>query len=178
MKTHIQAPTLETDRLILRAHTRTDFEPCFKMWSDPRVTEYIGGKPSTEQETWFRLMRYLGHWPLLGFGFWAAEEKQSGQFIGEMGFADFKREMTPSIQGVPELGWALRSEFHGKGYATEALKKIITWSQQQYSWKKTVCIINPENKISIRVADKCGYTLMCQAEMGGKPILLFERKME
>ncbi len=170
-----QAPTLETERLVLRAHTLQDFELCFKMWADPVVAKYIGGKPSTEQETWYRLMRYLGHWSLLGFGYWAVQEKQSGEFIGEVGFADFKRQMTPSIQGIPELGWALRSEFHTKGYATEALKKIMSWSDQTYQWRKTVCIITPENKVSVRVAEKCGYTLKTEAKMNESPILLFER---
>lgn len=175
MTRYPQAPELETERLILRPHTVHDFEPCFKMWSDPIVTRYIGGKPSSKQETWFRVMRYLGHWSLLGFGYWAVHEKQSGQFIGELGFADFKREISPSLQGVPELGWALLPGFHGKGYATEALKKVIQWTDEKYQWEKTVCIISPENKVSIRVAEKCGFVKKQETKLQDQLIFIFER---
>ena len=63
----------------------------------------------------------------MGFGHWAVEEKASGDFIGDLGFADFKRDIQPSIQGLPELGWVLASRAHGKGYATEAVRAAIAW---------------------------------------------------
>ncbi|HEV7178226.1 MAG TPA: GNAT family N-acetyltransferase, partial [Candidatus Baltobacteraceae bacterium] len=115
-------PVIETDRLLLRAHRLDDFPASLAMWTDPIVVKHIGGVPSTEQASWFRLMRYLGQWPLLGFGYWAIEEKSSGAFAGDIGFADFKRDIQPSIAGVPELGWALPTPMHGKGYATEAAR--------------------------------------------------------
>jgi len=55
-----QAPQLETERLSLRGHRLEDFPDCCAMWTDPEVTRFIGGKPSTEQEVWFRLVRYVG----------------------------------------------------------------------------------------------------------------------
>ncbi len=67
------------------------------MWADPEVTRYIGGKPLTEEESWARLLRYVGHWSLLGFGYWVVEEKTTGNFIGEVGFADYKRDL-PSLR--------------------------------------------------------------------------------
>src|ERR1700736_1329189 len=111
------APTIETARLLLRAHRPADFAARVAMWTDPVVTRFIGGKPSTEQQTWARLLNYAGHWALLGFGYWAIEEKASGAFIGELGFADFKREIDPAMRDVPELGWTLASAAHGRGYA-------------------------------------------------------------
>ena len=68
-----------------------------------------------------RLLRYAGHWWLLGFGYWVLQEKATGAFVGELGFAQWKRELEPAIQ-VPEAGWVLATAAHGKGYATEALK--------------------------------------------------------
>jgi RimJ/RimL family protein N-acetyltransferase len=66
---------LETDRLIMRPHVRADFDDSFAMWSDPEVTRFIGGQPSTREETWSRLLRYVGHWTMLGFGYWAVRDK-------------------------------------------------------------------------------------------------------
>jgi len=93
----------------------------------------------------------------MGFGYWAVEEKASERFLGEIGFADFKREIVPSIEGVPELGWVLASHAHGKGYATEALNAAIPWGDKNLSASRSVCIIDPENLASLRVAEKCGY---------------------
>jgi RimJ/RimL family protein N-acetyltransferase len=97
------------------------------MWADPIVTRYIGGKPLNAEESWARLLRYAGHWALLGFGYWVVEEKETGSFAGEIGFADYKRNMEPSLDGTPEIGWVIASEFHGKGYATEAVRAAVIW---------------------------------------------------
>jgi RimJ/RimL family protein N-acetyltransferase len=170
------APPLETARLKLRAHRLEDFDSSFAMWSDPGVTRYIGGKPSTEQEAWSRLLRYPGHWALLGFGYWAVEEKTTGEFIGELGFGEFRREITPPIDGIPELGWALAPRAHGKGYATEALRTVVAWADERFNWPRTVCIIAPENVPSLRVAAKCGYREIHRTTYAGQPTLIFERR--
>src|SRR5271170_6882454 len=98
-----EPPSLETERLTLRGHRLEDFVQCAAMWADPHVTRYIGGKPLTEEESWTRLLRYVGHWALLGFGYWVAEENATGSFVGEIGFADYKRDLEPSLKGVPEV---------------------------------------------------------------------------
>ena len=169
-------PTIETARLILRAHRAEDFADCSAMWADPSVTRYIGGKPSSPQQTWARIMNYIGHWVLMEFGYWAVEEKSSGKFIGELGFADFKRDVTPSIFGHPELGWAFASPFHGKGYATEAIQALTLWGDARFGALRTVCIINPENLKSIKIAEKFGYKLLIQTTYADHPTLLFARE--
>ena len=99
--------TLTTPHLTLRPHTRDDFLDSFSMWSDPEVVRYIGGKPFTREEVWARLLRYAGHWALLDYGYWVVRETDTGRFVGEVGFADFQREIEPSLAGTPEMGWAL-----------------------------------------------------------------------
>ena len=127
------------------------------MWANPIVTRFIGGKPSTREELWMRLMRNVGHWSLLGFGYWVVEVKASGRFVGEVGFAELKRDIEPSFEGMPEGGWVLAPEAHGKGFATEAVKAILAWGDKHFAGRTTTCIISPENTASIRVAEKCGY---------------------
>jgi RimJ/RimL family protein N-acetyltransferase len=97
------------------------------MWADPKVTRYILERPLTEEESWARLLRYVGHWALAGFGYWVIVEKQTGDFVGEAGFADHKRKIQPSLEGMPEIGCVLAARAHGKGFATEAVQAITDW---------------------------------------------------
>ena len=170
------APTLETRRLTLRAHRRDDFEESFAMWSDPIVTRYIGGKPSTEQQAWSRLLNYAGHWALMGFGYWALEEKATGRFVGELGFANFRRDIAPSMRDAPELGWALASPFHGHGFATEAVRAAVAWGDERFAAARTVCLIDEENVASVRVAEKCGYGVFERTVFNERPTLFLARE--
>jgi RimJ/RimL family protein N-acetyltransferase len=177
----VEVPVLVTERLRLRGHRLSDFSRCAAMWADAGVARYIGGKPLTEEESWTKFLRYVGHWALLGFGYWAVEEKATGDFVGEIGFADYKRDLEPSLKGVPEIGWALASRVHGRGYATEAVRAAVAWGDAHFSPARTACIISPENVASVRVAVKCGYrefqlttykghaTMMFVRESGGVP---------
>jgi RimJ/RimL family protein N-acetyltransferase len=97
------------------------------------------------------------------FGYWLVEDKATGGFLGEAGFADFRREVQPSIEGYPEIGWALIPSAHGKGLATEAVRAVCTWGDRQFGSKPTVCMIDPENIASAWVAKKCGYNELTRA---------------
>jgi RimJ/RimL family protein N-acetyltransferase len=169
------APALETRRLSLRVPTLSDFEDCAAMWGDPQVTHYLRGMPFTREESWARLLRYVGHWQLLGFGFWAVHEKTSGRFIGEVGLADFCRELQPSLDGAPEIGWALSPWAHGNGFATEAASAALGWIAARFGPQRTVCIIHPENSASLSVAQKCSFTEFARTTYKDSPVILFER---
>jgi RimJ/RimL family protein N-acetyltransferase len=111
----------------------------------------------------------------MGFGYWAIEEKETHNFVGELGFADYRREIEPSIKGMPELGWALASTVHGKGYATEAVRAVLAWGDAHFSAARTVSIIHPENLASIRVAEKCGYKELQRSTYKGHATIIFAR---
>jgi RimJ/RimL family protein N-acetyltransferase len=170
-----EAPVIETARLQLRPHRLEDFAACAAMWADPNVTRYIGGRPFTQEEVWARLLRYAGHWTLLGFGYWAVVEKATGEFIGEIGFADFQRDLNPPLTH-PEAGWVLASRVHGQGYATEGIAAAIAWGDQNFKLSQTVCIIDPDNLPSIRIATKFGYREFHRPTYKGQPIILFARE--
>src|SRR5580765_4655318 len=168
-------PVIETARLRLRAHCPGDFAACAAMWALPEVVRYIGGKPFTIEEVWARVLRYAGHWQWMGFGFWALEEKSTGAFAGDLGFAEFKREIEPPIQGIPEIGWVLAPHAQGKGYATEAVRAVVAWGDQHFDRARTVCLIHPENLPSLRVAEKCGYKEFQRTAYKGQPTIILER---
>lgn len=166
-------PVLETGRLRLRAHRVEDLEPCVAMWSEPEVTRFTIGEPSPAPRTWSRLLAYRGHWAVLGFGYWAVELKATGLYVGEVGFADFKRGLHPSLEEFPEAGWALTPLAHGKGYATEALEAALAWADARFP--RTVCIIHPHNHASLRVAEKVGYRRFAETAKPEEPDLLLAR---
>lgn len=168
-------PVLETPRLRLRAHTRDDFDAACRMWQDPAVTRFIGGKPSTPQQTWARLLTYLGHWTAMGYGYWAIEEKSGGAFAGEIGFADFKRGIAQRMRGVPELGFALVSHLQGRGLAREAAAAVLAWGDAHLPSRRTVCLVNEENAASLHLVRALGYREFDGATYNGARALFFER---
>lgn len=169
------APVVETERLILRGYRAEDLAESHANWSDPEVVRHISGRASSEEEAWARLLRNSGLWPILGYGYWAVEEKASGRFVGDVGFADFMRAITPSLKGAPEIGWVLGSWAHGRGYATEAARAALAWGEAQWGPRRTVCIIAPENAPSLRVAEKCGYRAFAHTTHHDTPVILLER---
>ena len=170
----IDAPTLQTERLTLTAHTIDDVADSTAMWADPDVVRYIGGKPATPEEVWARVCRYAGHWQLVGYGYFAVRERSSGRFVGEAGLADFRRAIEPAFDaGVPEVGWALATWAHGRGFATEAVRAVLGWADTRFAC--TVCIIDPPNTRSVRVAVKCGFRERHRATYRGEETVVYER---
>lgn len=169
-------PRMETSRLRLRGHVLADFAASAAMWSDPAVTRYIAdGKPSATEESWSRFLKFRGHWHLLGFGYWVVEDKRTGAFIGEVGLADHRREMEPSLEGRPEAGWVLKASAHGRGFATEAARRILDWADACLEAESTVCTFDPEHAASIHVARKLGYVEIIRTSYRGRPLLVMER---
>ncbi len=166
---------IDTQRLTLRVHTVDDFTASAAMWASPEVTRYIGGRTLSAEEVWGRLLRYIGHWTALGFGYWAVREKGTDRFVGELGFADFKRDILPPMAGTPEIGWALAPWAHGQGFATEAVRAALTWGDGHFNPRRTVCLISPSNRASIRVAEKCGFSEFKRTAYKGEPTILYER---
>ena len=102
--------TLETNRLLLRQFQESDFDAYSAMSSDPEVMRYIGqGVPMSRYESWRNMATLLGHWVLRGYGFWAVEEKSSGELIGRCGI--WNPEGWPGI----EVGWIFRRSAWGQG---------------------------------------------------------------
>ena len=169
-------PILETDRLRLRPHRVGDYADCCAMWADPVVTRFIGGRPSTPQQTWSRLLTYMGHWKAMDFGYWAIEEKATGAYAGEIGFADFKRDIAESMSNVPELGFALRSAMHGRGHGIEAVGAAVAWGDAHLPSNRTVALVNEDNQRSLHILERYGYRTFDRAQFNGSPVMFLERR--
>jgi RimJ/RimL family protein N-acetyltransferase len=169
------APMIETERLRLRPHRADDYVACMAIWSDPEVIRYIGGRPFSAEEGWRKLLQFAGLWSVLGYGYWAVEERSSGRYIGHVGCADFKRDLDPSLEGMLELGWVLASDAQGKGYASEAVAATMRWGAAHFAERRMVCIIAPENLASIRVAEKAGFRRWQETIYHDGPTIVFAR---
>jgi RimJ/RimL family protein N-acetyltransferase len=168
-------PVLVTDRLTLRAPERADFEDSVAMWSDPIVTQFVGGRPSTPEESWARLLRARGLWALLGYGYWAVRETATGRYVGEVGFADFHREIEPAFYDQPEMGWVLAAWSHGQGFGTEAVRAGLAWIDRTLAPHRVPCIIDPGNAASLALARKTGFKPVTHTTYKDSPIMLLER---
>lgn len=169
-----QAPVLDTIRLILRPHRVEDYAACRKLWGDADVVRHIGGLPQDAQAVWFRLLRYAGMWPMLGYGMWVIEERDSGAFLGEAGLLSAERGL-PELEGVPEAGWVLAPDAWGRGIATEAMHAVLDWADARLDAPSLRCIIDPDNLASIKVAEKLGFRPLIDTALGGKPTRVFDR---
>ena len=131
-------PTLLTPRLRLRPPTIDHFPQCLALWSDPAVTQYIGGAPHAGEQIWARLLRYIGHWQALGFGYWVVETIADNRFVGEVGFSDYRRDIEPRFDGTPEMGWVLSPSAQGQGFAGEATEAALAWRDATLPGDETV----------------------------------------
>lgn len=170
-----EAPEIRTERLLLRPHRRDDAEALVAMWQEPAVVRHFGGQGMPAEDSWNRLLRYIGHWVANGHGFWAIEEQASGAFIGDVGLFEGRRGLGERFDSAPEAGWVLSPAGHGKGYAQEAVRAALAWGEGTYGWERTVCMIDPENGPSLRTAAALGFSEYDRAEYKGKILVLLER---
>ncbi len=149
---------LETERLALRRFDEADVDNLFDLDSDPDVMRYInGGKPTPREvvrdETLPRFLCYYERFR--GFGFWAAIEKATGEFLGWFHF----RPPEGSGPDEAELGYRLRKSAWGKGYATEGSRALIRKGFTDLGVLRVVASTMTVNVASRRVMEKAGLTL-------------------
>ena len=169
-------PVILTERLKLRAHEAADFDALAAHWSHPETIRFIGGTARSPFEVWNRnVLRNRGLWEVLGYGYWLVEDRKTGAFVGEVGFADFHRETEPGFWGIPECGWVISPEKFGQGYASEAVKAAHDWIDSEHDAAKTCCIIDHDNAASIRIAEKLGYAQKGTVRFNDEDVMYFER---
>ena len=169
------APTLITARVILEPLSVRHWEDYAAMWADPRTTKFIGGKPRTRNESWIKFCAGAGLWSLLGYGYWAFTDRATGALLGVGGLSQWERGIA-ELDDYPETGWGFAPDAWGKGYATEAMRAALDWTDTALEIRETRCIIDPENQSSQRVAAKLGYTKMGHNADAIGPVDIYARK--
>jgi RimJ/RimL family protein N-acetyltransferase len=152
-----EIPILETRRLRLRPFRSGDLDDYAALRADPEVLRYLVGAGT---EPWDRgrssrhLAFLMGHWQVWGTGTWAVEHKETGAFIGIVGFSE--PEGWPGL----ELAWTLARRYWGHGYATEAAREALAYAFTTWKRERVISLIHPENRASIRVAEGIGEALL------------------
>ena len=144
---------LETERLLLRGFQESDLEQYARICADPEVMCFLGGNPFSREDAWRHIASMLGHWQLRGYGMWAVEEKSSGALLGRIGFNN--------PEGWPgfEVGWTLGRPYWGRGFATEGAHAALEYAFSELRQAHVISLVHPNNKASIRVAERIGEIL-------------------
>lgn len=164
---------LETDRLILRHLERDDLESLSALYGDPEIRRHFPEGTLTRDETREELEWFLdGHPDHPELGLWATVLKSSGEFIGRCGLLPWTIEGRPEV----EVAYLLAREFWGQGLATEAAEAIVRHAFERLGVTRLICLIDPANEASIRVAERIGMSLEKQLEDESGPFLLYSRR--
>lgn len=141
-------PTLETERMILRAPCEADIAHEIAFYATD-AARFVGG-PMAPHETWRAIATVLGHWALRGFGFWALEAKDGGAYLGRVGL------WFPHGWSEREVAWTLMPDALGRGYATEAAITARAHAYDVLGWDTAVSQIDQANEPSKAVARRLG----------------------
>ncbi|NOC47105.1 GNAT family N-acetyltransferase [Ruegeria sp. HKCCD7559] len=159
--TSFTIPTIETERLILRAPHLDDLPAMTAFFATER-SHMVGG-PKDSFECWNSLSNRLGHWALRGYGLWHLTEKAGGTFVGWAGMI-----YVPGW-AEPELGWTLMEEAEGKGLAFEAASAARDHAARHQGLNGVISYIAHANDRSRALAERLGATLELEnAELLGK----------
>jgi RimJ/RimL family protein N-acetyltransferase len=150
---------LETERLVLRRFTEADLDNLVDLDGDPEVMRFLsGGKPTPrdviQNVTLPRFLHYYERFE--GYGFWAAIEKSTGEFLGWFHFRPPEGAGPEEV----ELGYRLRKSAWGKGYGTEGSRALIQKGFTELGVRRVVAFTFGENVRSRRVMEKAGMTLV------------------
>lgn len=162
-----EIPMLETERLRLRLPRESDFADYVELCTDPEVNRHLLRGTLTPEQAWRVLAFLVGHWAFRGCGMWVVEEKETGAFAGLTGFSD------PAGWPGFELSWQLLPRFWGRGYATESARAALDYAFAVLHQDRVISLIQPENRASIRVAERLGESLQGRTEMVGKELLIY-----
>jgi RimJ/RimL family protein N-acetyltransferase len=157
---------IETDRLLLQPLTVADLDEVDAMNVMPDVMRTMG--PVERPTAMARLENNEREWRDRGYGLMAVIERASGRFLGRSGL-----KYWPQFDET-EVGWVLRPDVWGKGFATEAGRACAEWGFEQFDFPYLTAMIRPDNARSIRVAERLGMTPLRPDTLVDIPVVVYE----
>ena len=152
---------LETKRLLLRLQVVADLDDLFALYCDPEITKYIPDAPRNQKETREELEWFLnGHPKHPELGLWATIHKATGKFIGRCGLLPWIIEGRQEV----EVAYTIARKYWGQGLGTEVAQAILDYGFGELKLSRLICLIDPQNIASQKVAEKIGMTLEKRVE--------------
>jgi RimJ/RimL family protein N-acetyltransferase len=156
---------IDTDRLYLRPMTMRDADDLFALHSEPEVREFM---PALDRDGVIdRLRRDDDDWTEYGHGLFAVLASDGGGFLGRVAL-----KYWPEFDEA-EVGWVLRREAWGHGYATEAARACAGWGFREFDYPYLTAMIRPVNERSIRVAERLGMTPLRDDVLFDSPVVVY-----
>ena len=169
------APTLTTQRLELSLPRAEDLPAMMAIVSNEETGRFLGPIQHVPEQ-FNRFLRNAGSWLLFGYGGFLVRERGKPEVIGNCGIFHSYRGLGEDFDDMPEAGWIISADHVGKGYANEAMQAALDWFEKSYGARRVVCMIDPANTPSIKLAGKLGFAELRKATLpDGGEVILFAR---
>ncbi|HVX10779.1 MAG TPA: GNAT family N-acetyltransferase [Pirellulales bacterium] len=160
---------LETERLFVREWAHDDWKRFKPLATDPRVLKYIGrGELWSDERVQQFVWRGIETAKTRGWILWPVIHRADTELIGFCGFSD-------GFQPDVELGWRLRPDYWGRGLATEIARAVMDYGWTRFRFDRLISVIQPDNRPSIRVAEKLGMALEAKFVHQGIEVLRYAK---
>ena len=146
----------ETERLIVRPWRDCDRDEYLASCNTDAVTQHLGG-PSSIEDIDAALERIRASQEQNGFSFWVVERKGDGKLLGYCGLKSANLPGTP-VEDDIEIGWRLREDAWGQGYAREAAEAVLAWAWQNLDCERVVSFTTAANEPSWKLMERIGMT--------------------
>ena len=146
----------ETNRLTLRRLVMDDLDELFALYRVPEIRQYFPEGVLNLEETKEELEWHMnGHPRYPELGLWATVHKETGKFIGRCGLLPWEIDDKLEV----EIAYLLDNSFWHQILETEAAQGILKYGFEKLNLSHLICLIDPENIASQRVAERIGMTL-------------------
>ena len=156
---------IETKRLLLRRVTAADLDELIAIHADPEIERFMGTFDQDRATDW--LDRVDQSWHAHGYGRVAITDRATGRLLGRTGLQYFEQF------AETELGWTLRRDAWGCGYATEAACACADWAFREFEIRYFTSLIEPDNERSINLAERLGMTPLRNDFMLERPFIVY-----
>ena len=158
----------ETERLLLRHYSPTDWDDLAALYADPEFTRFLN-PPSSREQVRDDIAAYIEEYERIGYGFYATLYKPDGRFIGRCGL------LSQCIEGVKEVevAYGIAPAYWGRGVGTEAARAVKEYGFRQFGFPRLISLVDHDNIASQRVAEKNGMQRQKSIEIDGRPFYLY-----
>lgn len=157
-------------RLIYVRYAAEDLPRYLQLVTDPQVMKHIAGRALSPEEGKKRFEKALSfHEQDETTGNFMVFHRAKGHYLG---FA--KLIVEKGKEREAEVGYALLPAYWGKGYATEILEFLVAYARRLHRFDRLIALVDPENRVSVRILEKFGFTPFEEGMVGQLPVVYYE----